>query len=211
MSVIRESHVTQSRESRTPVPGKDRTGPGRMDGSLLPSKPRSDLPDRSRLTEQPDDGLVRVLCPPDLKLEPAQTMAFELAGVPEWAVERLLAEWRVMACAEDRPRTLVTWRRWAAKDITFAWRNPERRPPRPETRRDPSELANERRRRFGAAVAEQQASATSMVGEPPPPELVERWRTMGPLGRLLERVAARWLPGGEGSSSGSESASGRRL
>jgi len=145
-------------------------------------------PDRSPVSV----GITRdelVVCPPDLRLTSGQVVALEIAGVPEWAAELLLREWVVMACAESDLRLLTTWRKWAARHVLLTWREPTRRPRRPEEAPTPEDRAR-RRAELLAAHKRAEDEYLAYVAECGRPT-AEQVRSLELAGVLIPGGAAR--------------------
>jgi hypothetical protein len=80
-----------------------------------------------------------VPCPPaaDL-LTPQQRAALEVALIPGWAIDALVAEFASRYAADQSElRTLVRWRKGCSQAVNGNWNNPARRPQKPDATGSP--------------------------------------------------------------------------
>lgn len=150
---------------------------GRADVPPLLSSPQEDplrddhskdLSGRARgQADQPSSSSARIPCPADLTLLPAQLE--QLAGpgceVPDWAIQRIAADWLAAnALRDDTPRTLQQWRATLAKVVLAIWRDSERRPKR-DDEGDTARKRAEANARLAAMQAEDEAHRAAVLAE----------------------------------------------
>lgn len=80
------------------------------------------------------DRGVHIPCPPASELlTPEQRKALEVALIPGWAIDAIVAEFAARYAADQTERrTLVRWRKGCAQAVSGNWNNPNRRPRKPE-------------------------------------------------------------------------------
>lgn len=83
-----------------------------------------------------------VSCPFDLKLTDEQVKVLEVEMIPSWAVEAITRE-RVGSWAGDPSDTkpLGSWRKYLLGAVRSIWKDPNRRPKKPDAKTDPQEAA----------------------------------------------------------------------
>lgn len=76
----------------------------------------------------------KVPCPGAAEvLTPEQRATLETSGIPGWAIDAITADFAARYAADQADRrTLVAWRKCAARAVAGDWNNPNRRPKKPE-------------------------------------------------------------------------------
>lgn len=112
-------------------PPRAHTGAGIPSASSPPALPlpATTAPD----PEQPQP------CPADLQLSEAQIATLATGGisVPEWAIVAITQKFVAKAVADQADlRTLVSWRKCLAAAVTGDWRDPSKKPKKPDVDSD---------------------------------------------------------------------------
>lgn len=91
-------------------------------------------PEQRLRPTDPGPSVAKVPCPGAAEvLTPEQRATLETSGIPGWAIEAITADFAARYAADQADRrTIVAWRKCAARAVAGDWNNPNRRPKKPE-------------------------------------------------------------------------------
>lgn len=176
--------TAQPSSNRTP-PNETRTFDERFEGSFDEQRSSSRSSNDSPNVRTPDPDPVRarsskaaakgltgnlgsesverqqlITFPSDLDLTDGQKSNLQIAGVPPWAIERMMIDLRTRLCAdESTTKTIDQWRKYAGAALTRRWSDPSERPIQESTPVDVSAQNEARKRQREAQEAAEKAEA----------------------------------------------------
>jgi hypothetical protein len=132
---------------------------GKVPASRASSSSSISIPDPYPKSDQPDRSDQRFAMRPDWKPSADVLASFDVAMIPAWGYEALVALHRTHFCAKKTElRTDEEWNQSCSKWVIRDWNNPAKRPKRPEDDKPDPKAVEESKRKYQDRVDRDRAA-----------------------------------------------------